>query len=476
MTGQLRETLVELGGAMPPARLTPDVWRRGRRARRRSRWLRAGAAAAVVALVVALAPWSQPPKPESIGDGDSAVPRTVGVPYMWQATAQMDAPGPASVVFGGDTIGLRGTDWFDSEGKLAVVGRDSGKTRTLLYGGVDDITAGEDVLLSPDGRRVASPHLDYSDAGPGLVVTDLSTGKSRRYRGGINEGGDGEGCCAPVAWAPDGRSLIAVAYGKVTFDDTGLGRNEERLVLLDLDTDRVTPLAELRSGNGVRHASRAAWLPDGRRFLVSLGATLRMMDRSGAIIWSVDLGPRRHLGGIGAVDRSGTRIAVVDLDGCLDVCDTKQLSARSWTIRFLDVDSGLPVTATPEPTVAGMAVRVLGWTDDGELVVLRHTPERGARKEKGSDWDDTDWYTTGHVTLLGVRPDGATRTLLDPPDGVLTIDVPDDLLRAGRFGGPPSVAEPFPARPIILVVIVPVLIPLLVILVVIGLVVRRLRR
>jgi hypothetical protein len=41
--------------------------------------LRAGAAAAVVGLVVALAPWSSP-EPQTIGDGHSSVPRTAGVP------------------------------------------------------------------------------------------------------------------------------------------------------------------------------------------------------------------------------------------------------------------------------------------------------------------------------------------------------------------------------------------------------------
>ncbi|GAA0909766.1 hypothetical protein [Virgisporangium aurantiacum] len=459
MTGQLRETLVEIGGSMPAARLTPDVWRRGRRARIRAGWLRAGAAASViglvVGLVVTLAPRSSAPAPQNFGDAESAVPRTVGVPWMWQATVQMDAPGPASVLYGGDTIGLRGTDWFDSEGKLAVVGRGSGKTRTLLYGGVDDITAGEDVLLSPDGRKVASPYLleGELDSGSdeGLVVTDLTTGKSRRYTGGLKTG-----CCQPVAWAPDGRSLLASVLGPYKKNArTGIERPVERLALLDLDTDKVEMLGEFRPGEEIRHASAAAFMPDGQRFVVSVGNGLRMMDRSGTVLWTAGIGPNGYLAGAGAVTRDGTAIAVAELSGCLGECDTRQLATRTWTIRFLDAETGKPsAPAGRFPAVTGMAVRALGWTDDGELVLLRHTPADGTHKKKDDpEWDDTGWWETGHVTLLGLRPDGTVRTLLDPPDGVLTMDVPADLIHRSRFGGPPSTSEMFPARPIIWVVI-----------------------
>lgn len=461
---KLRESLVELGESMPAARLTPDVWRRGRRARTRTRWTRVGAAAAVVGLVVAVAPWSGP-APQTVGDGGSTVPRTVGVPWMWQATVQMDAPGPASVLFGGDTIGLHGTDLFDSEGKLAVVGRDSGDTRMLLYSGVDDITAGEDVLLSPDGTRVASPFVEGVD-GSGLVVTDLTTGASRRYTGGTTD------CCAPVAWAPDGRSLLAARTGAVTYSEpSGIGRPDLQLVLLDLATGSVTQLGGFRPAHEIRRASWAAFVSNDR-FVVSVGTTVSMLDRTGATLWTTDLGPNRYLAGAGAYDRRGDRIATVGLGGCLGRCDTAGLAARTWTLGFLDPRSGQPVTTPTRPSVTGMSVRAVGWTDDGELVLLRHTPERGAAKEPGADWDDTGWFETGHVTLLGVRPDGPVRTLLDPPDGVLTMDVAADLIAAGRFGGPPSEAGVLPARPIVWLVAAPLLGVTLVGLAIAGLIIR----
>lgn len=173
---------------------------------------------------------------------------------------------------------------------------------------------------------------------------------------------------------------------------------------------------------------------------------------------------------------TGDRIAVVELGGCLDRCDTRQLAARTWTLGFLDPDTGEPAVTTNRPSVTGMAVRALGWTDDGELVLLRHTPETGAAKEPGVEWDDTGWYETGHVTLLGVRPDGSVRTLLEPPDGVLTMDVAADLIAAGRFGGPPSTSSMFPARPVVLVAVVPLAVATLVGLTIVGLIIRGVRR
>src|SRR3984893_17698711 len=112
---------------------------------------------------------------------------------MWQPSVQQSPPGAASVLFGGDTSGLHGTDIFDHEGKIAVLGR-GGDYRMLFYAGVDTIMAGEDVQLSPDGPHVAQWFLaDSGYDGPGMVITDLATGRSTLY-----PGTDGTGCCAPA--------------------------------------------------------------------------------------------------------------------------------------------------------------------------------------------------------------------------------------------------------------------------------------
>ncbi|MDG4786863.1 hypothetical protein O7626_13140 [Micromonospora sp. WMMD1102] len=456
MTGQLREVLGEVGDAMPPARLTPDVWRRGRRARRRSRLLRTGTAAVLVLLVALALPWalSRPyPSSSTVGDGGPAVPARLSLPWMWQATVQMDPPGPASVLFGGDSIGLRGTDIFDSEGKLAVVGRD-GDYRMLLYAGWDSVAAGENALLSPDGTRVAQSFLEGSgfEADGGVTIVDLTTGRSTQY--GVGQGLE---CCAPVAWAPDGSSLLVAVSGsdEVVDERTGMVRRPERLALLDLATDTLLPLRDFTPAQAIRTASRAAFAPDGQTIAVTEGETVRLVERSGRVRWSAELGDRTYLAGVGAFSPDGTRIATVTLDGCLDECDEAALAARRWSVGLLDAATGRPLPGPGFPVVTGSAVRALGWAGGRDLVVLRYEPEYGVQKTRDREWNDTGWYETGHVTLLALAPDGSIRTLIDPPDDVLTMDVAQDLLTADRFGGPSSTAAMFPARDIIWVAAVP---------------------
>lgn len=74
--------------------------------------------------------------------------------------------------------------------------------------------------------------------------------------------------------------------------------------------------------------------------------------------------------------------------------------------------------------------------------MLRYKPERGAYKETAVGWDDVGWWETGHVTLLGLRPGATARTVLDPPDGALTMDVPADPLAAGRAQGRKGCTQP----------------------------------
>lgn len=367
-----------------------------------------------------------------------AVPASLDLPWHWQATVQADPPGQAAILYGGDA--LRGIDFFDAEGKLAVVGR-TGATRLLLYAGVDDITAGEDVHLSPDGRRVAQAFLpDSGTSADGMIITDLETGRSVTVPGSA-----GPGCCTPVAWAPDGNSLLATQSGDLTWID-GLGMADQRFVLLDLATGTSTVLGDYQPGHYVRMASRGAFAPDGAHLVLTEGSTVRLVDRSGATRWSRDLGPRRYLAGVGAFTPDGQRIVTVTLDGCLQDCDEAALADRTWRFTYLDATTGADTTGPELAPVTGMAVRALGWIQDRELAVLRYQPARGTEKRAAEGWDDTGWWETGHITLLGLGPGLTTRTVLEPPDGVLTLDVPADLLAAGRFDGPPSHASFTPVR------------------------------
>ncbi|WP_157441731.1 hypothetical protein [Actinoplanes awajinensis] len=415
--------------------------------------------------------------------GDT-VPGGLTLPWMWQATVQQDPPGPASILAGGDSLGFRGVEDYDAEGKVAAVGRD-GDYRMLLYADWSTVTPGQDVLLSPDGRYAAQGYLAGSTAGEyadGLDVVDLTTGRSTKYTGGlpavaIGYGLTAAGCCAPAAWAPDGRSLLVeTTAADVRRPGTATLESRSRLGLLDLATNTVLPIGAERPADPVRQASRGAFAPDGQHLVVSEGDRLRLIDRTGKESWTTTLGDRRYLAGAGAFSADGARIAIAELTGCLDRCDRDALAARTWKVSYLDAATGQPATGPDLPAVTAMAIRALGWTRSGELVVTRHEPENGAEKLPDQRWSDIGWEETGHITLVALCAGGAQRTLLDPPGDVTTMDVAADLVRAGSFGGPAPRAAAFPARPVVWWVVAPAVVLTAVALLTVWLVIRRRRR
>jgi hypothetical protein len=455
MSRDLRAVLTDLADQMPPA-ATDGIWQAGRRLRRRERIrsvVRLVAAVAVLAALGLAVPWR--PAPVVPAGGEAAVPHRIWVPWMWQATVAQDPVGPATVLFSGDGLGLRGIDGLDHEGKVAVVGQD-GSYRMLLYGGAM-VTAGEDVLVSPDGRYVAHA---YGSRSAWLTVTDLTTGRDRAVAGP-----DGPGCCGtPVAWAPDGQSLLALhaPLRPNGSDPTGDGTDPARLVLVDLRTGGVRILVdELGYRWRLRTASLAAFSPDGAWLAVTQGSRVSLLDRAGRTAWTRDLGPGRYLAGVGAFSPDGRRIATVSLDGCLDECDTAALGARVWRFDYLDARSGADTDGPAFGPVTAMAVRALGWRSGSDLVVLCYRPEVGARKTADEVFNDTGYREVGEVTLVAVRPGGGTEVLLDPPGEVLAMDVPRDLLESGRFGGPAREPAPWPARPLLFLLVAPVALPLL---------------
>ncbi|MEV0564867.1 hypothetical protein [Dactylosporangium sp. NPDC050588] len=86
MTVPLRDAMRELGEPMSPARLPEDLWRRGRRQRHRGRTIAVVAAALLCATVAVVPGLHAEPQP---ADGSTAIPRSVGLPYLWQATVDM---------------------------------------------------------------------------------------------------------------------------------------------------------------------------------------------------------------------------------------------------------------------------------------------------------------------------------------------------------------------------------------------------
>jgi hypothetical protein len=458
MSSRLRAGLASAAEDMAPVRLAPDTWMRGRRARRRARLRSWGATSVVLLLVAVVAVVTVAPRrsAEPFGDGGDrgAVPNKLETPWMWQATVQGHPPGRARLLFGGDACcGLHGIDVVDSRGKLAVVGA-GGTTRMLLYDDWGSVGAGEDVLLSPDGIRVVQPYLENSGTpGGGLILTNLTDGRSLTVAGS-----NGPGCCLPVAWSSDGNALLALQLrNDVAADGRGVGTHDARYVFVNLGSNVTIPLSDYSTNLGRRTASRGAYVPGGGAMVITEGTTLRMVDNYGTHRWSRDLGPRRFLAGVGAFtpdtpDIDWGKIATVTLDGCLDDCDERELAARRWTISYLEPYGGRDAEAhgLPTSTITGSALRALGW-HGRDLITLVYSPARGAHKDSATtpNWNDTGRDETGHVKLVAVRADGTTSTLLDPPDGVLSMDVPLDLISAGRFSGPSSQASVFPARPVL---------------------------
>ncbi|MER7279590.1 sigma factor [Dactylosporangium sp. NPDC000244] len=320
-------------------RLPGDVWRRGRRRRYQGRI--AGAGTALLCLVgVAVLPGlgggAQP------AEGATAViPASIERPYPWQATVDASPPGRASVLFGGDSLGL-GSDPFETEGgKLAVVGR-GGDYRTLRYP-TGKQRAGLDVRLSPDGHLVAQSELHDGPAG-WLVVTDLRTGRSRGYGNGP------AACCYEVAaWRPDsGAVLVQHRVGE-----------HSQLTLVDLASGTELPIDGAAPRDVDRFAWAAAFAPDGASFVAAFptggGTELRAFDANGQRRWSHDLGSRR-LAGAGAYTADGSAIAVLTMTGCADDCDPAQLAGRRWTVSYLDAATGAE-RGGPAVTAAVVLIR-----------------------------------------------------------------------------------------------------------------------
>ncbi len=386
----------------------------------------------VVVAITALVPvWLFGPAPLYAGGKPAdAVPGKLHLPWMWQATVEQDPRGPASVLFTGSGLGLSGSDLIDHEGKVAVVGRD-GSYRMMLYGG-SEVTPGDDVLLSPNGTFVAQGFKAGAEKDGWVVVTDLGTGKSRAFRG-VN----GATCCGrPVAWAPDGKSLLAIDFNQepTHFDPvTGTGVQPARLWLLDLTTGGTRQIVgDLGDLNKLRSASLAAFSPDGKRIAVTVGDELRMIDVTGRTLWTSTLEPGRYLAGTAAFTPDDTKIVTVAVEGCRTDCDAPALAARQWHVGYLDARTGTNADGPPIDPVTGMAVRAVGWRHGTDLAAVVYQPDRRLSKEMLAGTTGTGLTETGHVTLVALRQSHAPEVLLDPPNEVLALDVAQDLLRSGR--------------------------------------------
>ncbi|BCL14062.1 WD40 repeat domain-containing protein [Micromonospora sagamiensis] len=415
----LTETLRRMAEESRPARIPPDTWRRGRRRHRRQ----VGAAlVALVAVVVGtplLLPASPDAGPAPAGADRPVVPARVYPPLLGEATVVEDPPGPAVLLVSGHRE-LRGSDIWGWEGRSLVVGRDGSYRLARTVG---ETTAGtDDLLLSPDGRQLAAqPWLEGSqwpdDPVGQTAILDLTTGRVRQHAGGL-----------PVAWAPDGRSLLVMAQST----DGQLGR----LSLLDPASGAVRQLPEITGG--FRPGNLAAFSPDGSRLAVATTDALYLVDPAAGTVRTLGaLTPRDRLAGPGAWLPDGDRIATWTMGDCEDggSCDEGRLARRSIRIGYRNASTGDPATGPALPSARGLAARLLGWQRDGDAVVTEYQPEQGlTRQADDAYWSETGWTEVGAVGLWEFRPDGTRAELVELPASALFVDVPANLLDS--FGGP----------------------------------------
>jgi hypothetical protein len=480
----LRLVMADEADRVAAAQVPGDLWRRGRRRHRR----RVGGAVVAVLTVALAIPGlvvsaAKPPPPVTGAPADGSVPGRVFDPYLSQAPVAESPTGRAAVLLSGsgDGLGTQDLPWtFGS--KIASVGRD-GSYRMLRYGRMY-AQAGQDVQLSPDGRYVVGPdsfeeYCYYCDGQARLSVVDLQTGQARHFKDLPAN--------VPVAWQPDGAALLLWSQPELVSDISGApyDGNEAKygyaggsLWLLDLATGRSRKLLDLGMAR-FEPVTSAAFAPDGRHVAVQLDRTLLLVNTAdGSSRTLASLGERQRLAGTGAFTADGTRIAVLDHDGCAVACTNLARNVRKWRVLTLDATTGQPASDSGFDRVPGAVVRMAGWQRNGTAVVVAYLDESNPNYDRGPSQDvPTSYRAVSAANLLALSPGGGTVQLIRPESVQLwDIDVAHDLLVEGRFGGPSPQPTPFPAASWLYWVLVTPLAVLLLIIAVVVVVWRRTRR
>ena len=388
----LAAALRQLSADAPPIRVPGDLWVRGRR-RRRLRLVAvvAGAVALVALTALPLAwmprPWAARPHPVGPAASTRSIPSRVLPPVPLQPNL-VDAPnGPASVILTGPG-GFGASDVSGYDDRAIAVGRDG---RYRYVRDVNSVNAGDDLLLSPDGRYVVGPPdlegVDNSVTGADwqstVGVMDLTTGRVRTFRDG-----------AAVAWSPDDRLLVKATSGL--------------LRLVDVESGDVMPL-------GVAGGT-VAFSPDGRQLALQLAHDLTVFDVATFAVRKVaTLDGQQKLAGPGAWSPGG-RLAIWGSTDCQPACPS---GYSDFQLSFVDIATGA-VTGAGLDLVRAVSPSLLGWQRSGDaVVVLAMTSPAGPR--------------VAVPQVLALHPGGGRTSLIRVPADVDRIDIARDLL--DHFGG-----------------------------------------
>jgi hypothetical protein len=360
----------------------------------------------------AAATWALPPP----AAGKPSLPDRVGIPWIWTPTAGQAPPGPAAALLAGSGAPLGA---ISDNADVTVVGADRDTYRFLPV--ERRARAGEDVLLSADGKLVADSPAALDPANAGVRVLNLSTGHVDVLRAP----GRTATQYFPLAWSPDSRQLVVGRVEAVDHVELGVAQ---------LPSGEYQRLALLPSGRDLGLPPRVAFRSDGARVAYQVSDTMTVARPDGGIESTFRVPPGASLAGKGAWLPDGQSLALVDKAG------------ERCRIQVVDATTGVPLAST-FPTVGGVTtLRLLGWRPGGEAVVVGYYSDLilvGDHRASGP----TDYTGISAVKVLALAPgaDKATE-LLAPPRQVLSIDVADQALTEGRRRHA-SDAPNWPVRP-----------------------------
>lgn len=365
-------------------------------------------------------------------------PDRVDAPWPWTPTVQSAPVEAVPVAVGGSTAGLRNL-LTDTEGSVSFVDAHGGQR--ILDVPFESAVPGESLLLSPDGTMVAYPQdaLDPTVApSNAIAVRTLRDGHVRL----LPLSRSPTGSVTPLAWSPD-QSRLAVF------------RSDSSVGVLSLGTGSYTVL--LPYPTGLLYSPRtpivAAFSSSGT-LAVQLGpqvCTGPGQATSTAEAWSprcFTLPAGQRLAGKGAFTPDGGSLAVVSDAG------------RDSRIAFVSATDGAPAEGTIH-LYAVTTVRLIGWWADRALVVA-FRPEPVT--DIGPDGDEqsyapTDYGLVRRLSILAVTPSSSSsqpprsQELMILPDQILSIDIADRALAAGRTT-PGHPAPAWPARPGVLTALI----------------------
>ncbi|WP_166391474.1 hypothetical protein [Nocardioides ochotonae] len=409
---RLRDLAEEAPGALPE----PALWDRGRRYAR----LRRGGTAAVAALgvlavvAVGAVSWQRaaPPAELAPASAPAAMPDELFVPSPWLPGTEEAGPvGQLAAIIPADRGG-----WTGAEMEIVGVSATTGEYRFL---DLPDLYAPPGAVLSPDGRHVAywatgepSGTPNDSDAPvTAVVVYDATSGEVERYDIETEHGLAVE----DLVWTDPSTLLVSYGQWQGGEDDTDM----------DVSMSRTAPWQVLRVGDELRDLGSP--LVDGHVWGGGGGVVVMSGSGRNAGRWLVDPSrprqPQRLRTDRGSfvpprVSPDRTRIAGVPGNRAPNQLAVAELSG----------DARAAFESVPG---SRRTLEVLAWSDEEQVVVLRH------------DRDEVGMY---HVTV--VETDVATGEQRD------LVVVPPDLANSPQFaldllGGPivEAVEPPDPMDP-----------------------------